>query len=156
MSVCFLHRGAVAQRGGVMASTMLSSLQLPDGLFGVVRTSMKRWDTPDYVVACSVLGLPILCCCLCFCALVCRWCLRRRRGRATSTHGRAISGARSSIQMAVRERKLSRYKSFSDDDSAGRSDGNEWERHADEMTGEPYWYNRRTGATSWDAPPGAH
>ena len=56
--------------------------------------------------------------------------------------------------MARLERKRSSFNSFNDeaDEEAESTRDDGWEKLIDDSSGEPYWYNRRTGAVTWDRP----
>ena len=68
---------------------------------------------------------------------------------------------RNSIQMAVLERKRKSFNKFDDEDGempppqeAQPPRDDDWEKIIDDHSGEPYYFNRRTGDTTWEPPPG--
>ena len=78
---------------------------------------------------------------------------------------KASSGTLKHLQWAAKRPKS--YGSFSEDDSAEialptmphvpppkDSEGSEWEEFAEEGTGNPYWFNARTGESRWEPPAG--
>jgi len=123
--------------------------------------SIDRWELYDYLLVCGVGGLllaiGLALCLVCYCR---RRRQRRRRGPSSSSRGPGGSGAhgggtrrkRSTLQMAVLERKVSSYANLESSNAPTATSLAEWEELVDDVSGERYWYNHSTAETTWVQP----